>query len=686
MGVFEHFPYTNFHDLNLDWIVQELEKLTVDVRDFISINAIKYANPIQWDITSQYEKNTVVLDKDGNAYLSVQPVPAGVSLDRTEYWTNIGNFSALWESVKAAIAIPDEGHETVASEKREPNTLVWVNGQLLLCVRTVNAGDKYTTGKDGNSIVYTMQQLLTSLLEEVSNRETADTALEQVVTEKTKYAPKSFNSVQEIDTNNIKNGDKIVTLGFYAAFDGGGGVYGVSDSASDLSIPVGNLFIEPVFDEVVNVRQLGAYGDGTHDDSTVINKAIIYALANLKNVYFPSGKYLTTGIVMDQYEGISIFGDPENTYLLYDGSGWCVTLRSSGSANYPTRYTFKNINIIFKTAGAEGGFNTTRANECVFEHCGVWGSVWGEKNYPKKGWYCYDSVITKYINCVASRCTEIGFHHYGGMFVEHIYDNVFECNKSVLIEGGYKYNFVDCWYEAYNMAFNIQNSIEGVQMLNIDGCTFSQNNPDRANTNFLYADMRGTFDTKTTITVQNCRGYGKNIINAFYIVATDTCKPRVKIANSSFYDILERSIEIAGLPTVIFDNTVFENGKNTQGYGPIARTTPSAWPPIEFTSNSAVITVKAADWFDRKRYTGKIYGDATGNADFKIKDQTITSVTGKFMIEFSIVCRNNYEIMYAVTAHGTQSSTFVGTIANGKEDFTFGIPTGAEIWAEEIYT
>ena len=115
MGAFEYFPYTNFHDLNLDWIVQELEKLTGDVRDFISINAIKYADPIQWDITSQYEKNTVVLDKNGNAYLSVQAVPAGVSLDRTEYWTNIGNFSALWESVKQAITIPDEGHSTTAS-------------------------------------------------------------------------------------------------------------------------------------------------------------------------------------------------------------------------------------------------------------------------------------------------------------------------------------------------------------------------------------------------------------------------------------------------------------------------------------------------------------------------------------------------------------------------------------------
>lgn len=162
MGVFEHFPYTNFHDLNLDWVVQELEKLTTDVRDFISINAIKYANPIQWDITSQYEKNTVVLDKDGNAYLSVQAVPAGVSLDRTEYWTNIGNFSALWASVKEAITIPDEGYEKTASAPRAVNDLVWVDGKLLEVTSQMAAGDRYIVGS--NCRLYTMQIFLTETL------------------------------------------------------------------------------------------------------------------------------------------------------------------------------------------------------------------------------------------------------------------------------------------------------------------------------------------------------------------------------------------------------------------------------------------------------------------------------------------------------------------------------------------
>lgn len=180
MGVFEHFPYTNFHDLNLDWIIKELEKLSTDVRDFISINAIKYANPIQWDITSQYEKNTVVLDKDGNAYLSVQPVPAGVSLDRAEYWTNIGNFSALWESVKQAITIPDEGHETTASAPRAVNDLVWVNGKLLEVLQPMIAGDRYIVGS--NCRIYSMQIMLTELLDSLEQLETEIQA-EQTVRE-----------------------------------------------------------------------------------------------------------------------------------------------------------------------------------------------------------------------------------------------------------------------------------------------------------------------------------------------------------------------------------------------------------------------------------------------------------------------------------------------------------------------
>ena len=67
-------PYTNFHDLNLDWIIEVLNEFNTKLTNFVSLATIKYADPIQWDITSQYEANTVVVDSNGNAYLSVRPV------------------------------------------------------------------------------------------------------------------------------------------------------------------------------------------------------------------------------------------------------------------------------------------------------------------------------------------------------------------------------------------------------------------------------------------------------------------------------------------------------------------------------------------------------------------------------------------------------------------------------------
>ena len=161
MGLFENFPYANSHELNLDWILHELKELETEITNFVEINAVKYANPIIWDITSQYETNTVVLDNSGNAYLSVQPVPAGVSLDRTEYWTQIGNFSALCDSVRSAITPYDEQHNTTASVDHKAGDWVWLENDLLLITKDMTAGDKYITGSNCETV--SVMQLFNNL-------------------------------------------------------------------------------------------------------------------------------------------------------------------------------------------------------------------------------------------------------------------------------------------------------------------------------------------------------------------------------------------------------------------------------------------------------------------------------------------------------------------------------------------
>lgn len=203
-------PYTDFHDLNLDWIIEVLNEFNTKLTDFVSLATIKYADPIQWDITSQYEANTVVVDSRGNAYLSVRPVPSGVSLDRTEFWTKIGNFDVLWADVKRAITPNDEGHSPTATADRAVNDLVWVNGSLVRVTKAMTAGDAYVPGSNcvsssTNEVLHYLitafneglsaeqtarenadQQLQTAIDTEKQNREDADTQLQTAIdTEKT---------------------------------------------------------------------------------------------------------------------------------------------------------------------------------------------------------------------------------------------------------------------------------------------------------------------------------------------------------------------------------------------------------------------------------------------------------------------------------------------------------------------
>ena len=100
IGAFgEEFPYTNFHDLNLDWILRMIKTLNTKFDEAISAK-IKFADPVEWDITKQYEQLTIVL-YDNKAYLSMKPVPSGVDISNSEYWQMIFDMSELYAMIDA---------------------------------------------------------------------------------------------------------------------------------------------------------------------------------------------------------------------------------------------------------------------------------------------------------------------------------------------------------------------------------------------------------------------------------------------------------------------------------------------------------------------------------------------------------------------------------------------------------
>lgn len=144
MGVFDHFPYTNFHELNLDWVLRMVREMNNEIDDFINLNSIKYANPFEWNITSQYEKNTLTIDPEtGIVYLSVQAVPSGVSIENTDYWTPVFSLRSFYDDIEESISKNNEGSNTNASKNYEKGDWVWLNDELYIILMDIIAGTQF---------------------------------------------------------------------------------------------------------------------------------------------------------------------------------------------------------------------------------------------------------------------------------------------------------------------------------------------------------------------------------------------------------------------------------------------------------------------------------------------------------------------------------------------------------------
>lgn len=282
-------PYTNFHDLNLDWIIEVLNEFNTKLTNFVSLATIKYANPIQWDITSQYEANTVVIDRNGNAYLSVQPVPSGVSLDRTEFWTKIGNFDELWADVKKAITPNDEGHSPTATAARAVNDLVWVNGELVRVTRAMIAGDAYVPGSNcvSSSTNEVLHYLITAFNEglsaEKTARENADTQLQTAIGKEQTARENADTQLQtaiEAEQTARENADTQLQTAINAE----------TTARIEADKKLQKQIEDKSSGAFADVKDYGALGNGLADDTEAIKRAMASGLPLL----FPDGTYNIT--------------------------------------------------------------------------------------------------------------------------------------------------------------------------------------------------------------------------------------------------------------------------------------------------------------------------------------------------------------------------------------------------------
>lgn len=113
--LFNHkYPYTDFHELNLDWILCKMRELDSTLTEFTTLNKLQWCGA--WDISKSYSAWSLVDDGNGNGYVSTGPVPAGVQLTDTNYWQKVANYSALYSAFEQRIDLLEDGEAEIKTD------------------------------------------------------------------------------------------------------------------------------------------------------------------------------------------------------------------------------------------------------------------------------------------------------------------------------------------------------------------------------------------------------------------------------------------------------------------------------------------------------------------------------------------------------------------------------------------
>ena len=136
------YPYVDSNRFNIDWVISNMKQLQKDFDLFVVMNEVKYAEPLEWSIDTQYEKNTIVQTRNGEkTFLSKQPVPAGINITNTDYWLMLADYAPTFDRLRLSIVPIDIEDSSIAPFDIPRDTILWYRGTLYKALINIYEGD-----------------------------------------------------------------------------------------------------------------------------------------------------------------------------------------------------------------------------------------------------------------------------------------------------------------------------------------------------------------------------------------------------------------------------------------------------------------------------------------------------------------------------------------------------------------
>ena len=162
----------------------------------------------------------------------------------------------------------------------------------------------------------------------------------------------SFDNVADMKTaENFVNGSFAQTLGYHTKNDGGTALYKIRTITNDdvvdekfiIALEDDSLIAELILFNDINVKQLGAYGDGIHNDTDALKAALS---KNNISIYIPSGTYLVN-------EALTMLS---HTTLYGDGSSSVIKCSADLNGGYLLNVLYTSEYCTIKELSLDGNY------------------------------------------------------------------------------------------------------------------------------------------------------------------------------------------------------------------------------------------------------------------------------------------------------------------------------------------